>query len=79
MEERSQIKKVEANLTPKISKFWSEMVMDVCMEECLYESESDSQFSDDSQNDPSFDVVEETRLTLSDLSLKRKPKRPDIR
>lgn len=53
--------------------------MDFSEEESRYESESDSQFSDGSQNDPSFDVVEETRLTLSNLSLKRNQNRPDIR
>ncbi|KAL6585221.1 hypothetical protein OROMI_004510 [Orobanche minor] len=38
------------------------------------ESETDSQYSDDSEEDPNFDVAEETRLTFSNLSLKKKSK-----
>ncbi|XP_057770871.1 zinc finger CCCH domain-containing protein 62 [Salvia miltiorrhiza] len=51
--------------------------MDFSEEDCLSESESSSRFSDDSQNDPDFDI-EETTLTLSNLSLKRKSKRSKI-
>ncbi|XP_047963759.1 zinc finger CCCH domain-containing protein 62-like [Salvia hispanica] len=47
--------------------------MEFSEEDCYTESESGSQFSDDSLNDPNFDI-EETRLTLSNLSLKRKSK-----
>ncbi|KAL7140425.1 hypothetical protein ABFS83_09G120200 [Erythranthe nasuta] len=36
------------------------------------ESEIGSEYSDDSQDDPTFDVLEETRLTFSDLTLNRK-------
>ncbi|KAH6790055.1 SAP domain-containing protein [Perilla frutescens var. frutescens] len=52
--------------------------MDFPEEESHNESESDLQFSNDLQNDPNFDVFEETRLTLSNLSLKRKSKRPNV-
>ncbi|KAL6568320.1 hypothetical protein OROHE_004004 [Orobanche hederae] len=38
------------------------------------ESETDSQYSDDSEEDPNFDVAEEARLTFSNLSLKKKSK-----
>ncbi|KAL1538077.1 zinc finger CCCH domain-containing protein 62-like [Salvia divinorum] len=47
--------------------------MEFSEEYCHSESESGSQFSDDSQNDPNFDI-EETQLTLSNLSLKGKSK-----
>ncbi|GER53591.1 zinc finger CCCH domain-containing protein [Striga asiatica] len=38
------------------------------------ESEGDSVYSDDSHEDPSFDVLDETRLSFSNLSLKKKTK-----
>ncbi|KAL6560012.1 hypothetical protein OROGR_005129 [Orobanche gracilis] len=38
------------------------------------ESETGSEYSDDSEEDPNFDVAEETRLTFSNLSLKKKIK-----
>ncbi|KAL8466385.1 hypothetical protein ACS0TY_035475 [Phlomoides rotata] len=38
------------------------------------ESETDAECSDDSDEDPNFDALEETRLTLSNLSLKRRSK-----
>ncbi|GJT59429.1 zinc finger CCCH domain-containing protein 62-like protein [Tanacetum coccineum] len=41
----------------------------------LIDSETDSfDSSDDSENDPSFDIIEETRSKLSALSIKKKPK-----
>ncbi|CAA0829470.1 SAP domain-containing protein [Striga hermonthica] len=38
------------------------------------ESEGDSVYSDDLHDDPSFDVLDETRLSFSNLSLKKKTK-----
>ncbi|PIN09557.1 DNA helicase [Handroanthus impetiginosus] len=38
------------------------------------ESETDTEYSDDSQEDPSFDVLEETRLTFSNFSIRRNSK-----
>ncbi|KAL0415019.1 UNVERIFIED_CONTAM: Zinc finger CCCH domain-containing protein 62 [Sesamum latifolium] len=48
--------------------------MDICEDQRYGESETDAEFSDDSQEDPTFDVLEETRLTFSNLSFKRKIK-----
>ncbi|XP_020548092.1 zinc finger CCCH domain-containing protein 62-like isoform X2 [Sesamum indicum] len=48
--------------------------MDICEDYRYGESETDAEYSDDSQDDPTFDVLEETRLTFSNLSFKRKIK-----
>ena len=44
----------------------------------MEEDESDAQEwdSDDSEEDPTFDVVEETRSSFSTLSIKKKSKSP---
>ncbi|KAL7100261.1 hypothetical protein ACP275_09G136500 [Erythranthe tilingii] len=46
--------------------------MEYSEEQHYEESEIGSEYSDDSQDDPTFDVLEETRLTFSDLTLNRK-------
>ncbi|GFP99515.1 zinc finger CCCH domain-containing protein 62 [Phtheirospermum japonicum] len=48
--------------------------MDLSEKQIYDESETDSEYSDDSQEDPNFDFVEETRLTFSNLALKKKTK-----
>ncbi|KAL0319466.1 UNVERIFIED_CONTAM: Zinc finger CCCH domain-containing protein 62 [Sesamum angustifolium] len=48
--------------------------MDICEDQHYGESENDAEYSDDSQEDPTFDVLEETRLAFSNLSFKRKIK-----
>ncbi|KAL0354446.1 UNVERIFIED_CONTAM: Zinc finger CCCH domain-containing protein 62 [Sesamum radiatum] len=48
--------------------------MDISEDQRYGESETNAEFSDDSQEDPTFDVLEETRLTFSNLSFKRKIK-----
>ncbi|KAL0441330.1 UNVERIFIED_CONTAM: Zinc finger CCCH domain-containing protein 62 [Sesamum radiatum] len=48
--------------------------MDICEDQRYGESETDAEYSDDSQEDPTFDVLEETRLAFSNLSFKRKIK-----
>ncbi|KAL0341810.1 UNVERIFIED_CONTAM: Zinc finger CCCH domain-containing protein 62 [Sesamum calycinum] len=48
--------------------------MDICEDQRFGESETDAEYSDDSQEDPNFDVLEETRLAFSNLSFKRKIK-----
>lgn len=47
-------------------------------EEVFYdESGTDTECTDDSEEDPNFDVLEEKiRLTMSDLSLKKRSKKP---
>ncbi|XP_073063704.1 zinc finger CCCH domain-containing protein 62-like isoform X1 [Primulina eburnea] len=48
--------------------------MEVSEQQMHYESDSDGYDSDDTQDDPSFDVLEETRLTFSNFSIKKKMK-----
>lgn len=44
--------------------------MEFSEEERYSECETDAEYSDDSEEDPTFDVLEETRLTLSKLNIK---------
>ncbi|KAK4427422.1 Zinc finger CCCH domain-containing protein 62 [Sesamum alatum] len=48
--------------------------MEICEDPRYDGSETDAEYSDDLQQDPTFDVLEETQLTFSNLSLKRKVK-----